>query len=162
MKHKLLTFIVSTILILSMLSGCSQSGIGVSPVSGTITLNGEKVGGAFVSFVSKDGSTRNASGVTDDAGHFELQTSGATHAGAMPGEYIVLVSKTINVDKTGRELVPADTPPSPVPSGNSTAMSSMPLVKSVLPEKYNMPAKPLLEATVTKRKNQFTFDLDEK
>jgi hypothetical protein len=102
--------------------------------------------------------------VTDAAGRFELQTAGAVRAGAMPGKYIVLVSKTINVDKSGKEIVAAnDVPMSPVPVENAPeAMSSLPIAKSVIPEKYNVPAKPILEANVNKGKNTFTFDLDEK
>lgn len=59
-------------------------------VNGVVTLDGNPVEGATVSFVSQDGNTY--TGFTDAQGNFSLSSGSAV--GALPGEYKVTVVKT--------------------------------------------------------------------
>ena len=79
---------------LALLAGCPQ-GAGDRPntvrVSGTITLDGNAVEGATVTFQPTSGG-RAAAGRTDASGNYELTTVDPGD-GVMPGSYKVTVSK---------------------------------------------------------------------
>lgn len=67
------------------------------PVHGTVTFNGTPVEGATVTFVPKEGATGNpkpqaASAITDSSGRYSIGTF-ATGDGAVPGDYLVKVTK---------------------------------------------------------------------
>lgn len=74
--------------------GCGESDKGPKtvPAEGVVTLDGEPVEGASVAIVNDIG--KNARGRTDEDGHFEL-TAFEYKSGAEPGEYKVIVSRTI-------------------------------------------------------------------
>lgn len=74
--------------------GCSQKPV---PVAGVVTLDGEPVDGANVTFMTEDGS-KTYSGNTDAGGNFKLAANGVE--GAMPGNYKVLVVKTKTVSES--------------------------------------------------------------
>jgi len=77
-----------------LLAGCGGPGaVKTVPVTGTVTLDGNPVEGATVSFAPQATEGRTAVGVTDSQGKFKLNTAGAG-AGAMPGKYNVAISKT--------------------------------------------------------------------
>jgi hypothetical protein len=66
------------------------------PVSGTVTLNGQPIDGAEVSFFPADPKGRAATGMTDKAGRVKLLTmigSGAVFDKVYPGSYRVTVVK---------------------------------------------------------------------
>jgi hypothetical protein len=67
------------------------------PVQGVVTLDGEPLDGATVTFMSSGDSMRPATGYTDQAGVFHL-TSFKKDDGAFPGEYRVLVTKIKSID----------------------------------------------------------------
>jgi hypothetical protein len=69
------------------LSGCGERRV---PVEGEVTLNGQPVARATVTFTSEDGS-KVFSGLTDESGKFTL--SGPAGPGAAPGSYKVTVVK---------------------------------------------------------------------
>jgi hypothetical protein len=69
------------------LSGCGERRV---PVEGEVTLDGQPVARATVTFTSEDGS-KVFSGQTDENGKFTL--SGTAGAGAAPGSYKVTVVK---------------------------------------------------------------------
>lgn len=73
--------------VLVLLSGCGEKSV---PVEGVVTLDGQPVSHATVTFTSEDGS-RVFSGQTDDSGKFTL--SSAKGPGAAPGSYKVTVAK---------------------------------------------------------------------
>ncbi len=63
------------------------------PVTGKVVFQGKPVDGAMVTFLSKaEGTGRSASGQTAADGSFSLTTF-KTGDGALPGDYIVTVSK---------------------------------------------------------------------
>ena len=76
-----------------LLFGCSQNEHPeLRQVKGTILYNGDPVGEAAVAFYN-DKSLRLAAGRTDADGKFYL-TSFNNNDGALPGEHVVVVSKT--------------------------------------------------------------------
>lgn len=82
-----------------LVAGCSKGSQRPKtyPVTGTVTLNGKPVEGATVTFVPKEPATgtpppQAASAVTDANGRYAIGTF-ATGDGAIPGEYLVKVTK---------------------------------------------------------------------
>jgi hypothetical protein len=64
-------------------------------VEGIVTLDGNPLAGATITFVPEQEGRRPASGVTDDDGSFELTTFQAGD-GALAGDYKVTVSKGVD------------------------------------------------------------------
>jgi len=65
----------------------------------------------MIAFFPKDTTTgREASGMTDKNGEFLVLTQGATRSGALPGNYLVRITKVIAVDSRGNPIVPSDEP----------------------------------------------------
>lgn len=84
---------------LLVLSGCGPDTSGLPatvPASGVVLLDGEPVHGASVVFAPVEPGKYPASGLTDEEGRFELNAFEAK-TGAVPGEYKVMVSKTVEV-----------------------------------------------------------------
>ena len=86
------------------IAGCGSSNLPTTPVTGTITYDGEPLEGATVTLTPESGSvgSRSASGISDASGNFVLTTvftDGATAEGAIAGSYTVRVSK-LEVDET--------------------------------------------------------------
>lgn len=75
--------------LISTLVGCSGSAM--QPVEGTVTLDGEPLAGAAISFIPVEGG-RPSSGQTDEQGHFTL-ASFTANDGVPPGQYKVTVVK---------------------------------------------------------------------
>jgi hypothetical protein len=95
-------------IIISLLAllGCSSRGSNLPktvPAEGVITLDGKPVDGAQVVLVpAVEGATTGtgAYGTTDSSGRFSLRAY-AEKEGAIPGEYKVQVSKTVEVKLEG-------------------------------------------------------------
>jgi hypothetical protein len=118
--------------------GCGDS---KSPakVTGTITLNGNPLAGAEVTFTPDDG-TRISQGNTDDKGKYELWFS-ATANGAAVGTHRV----SIRVASSDAYVPPSrdsDVPPPP---------------RETIPSKYNTETE--LTATLKRGKQVVNFDL---
>ena len=92
-------FVLSSILIVIFLPGCGNR-IPVTPVTGTIKLNGELVEDAMVTFIPDDSSGTVATATTDKAGKYILKTyiGDKTAIGAFPGEYKVTVVKRVQTN----------------------------------------------------------------
>jgi hypothetical protein len=71
------------------------------PASGVVTLDGKPVDGAQVVIVPAAEGTTGATAVTDASGRFSLRAY-PEKDGAIPGEYKVQVSKTVEVKLTGK------------------------------------------------------------
>ncbi len=82
-------------LTLVVVAGCSQGPYEVAPVSGVVTLNGEPLADATVSFAPHGGGKEvvgpGSSGVTDSSGRYELQTF-KDEEGAVVGTHTVRIS----------------------------------------------------------------------
>jgi hypothetical protein len=124
--------------------GCAPATDAV-PAGGIVTLDGQAVEGATVSFLPRDSSKQGAYGKTGADGRFRLQTYGVDD-GAVPGDYDVTIQKVqITPDEFDRDD-PRWTPPPPP--------------KYLVPKKYSDRDKSGLAASVVKgKKNEFPFDL---
>lgn len=106
--------VVVVLLTTLLFSGCGRSPSGPETVeaTGVVTLKGQPLSGATVAF-RPVGAGRSCDAITDDAGHFELQTylaDGEAKSGVVPGEYQVTVIKldeaNLSVDSPPKNLVP--------------------------------------------------------
>lgn len=82
-----------------MISGCGSDEL--NSVSGTVTLDGQPLKGAFVTFSPAEGG-RPASAETDDEGRYELQYS-RTSKGTGAGKYVVTIRTGTSTDE-GEEI----------------------------------------------------------
>jgi hypothetical protein len=89
----LVVLLLSPLLLAS--AGCGNRNL--SKVEGVVTLDGEPLQGALVSFVPV-GQGRAASGLTDSNGYFRLTTL-STDDGAVPGEYKVIIAYDDNPEE---------------------------------------------------------------
>jgi len=133
--------------------GCgSKNPLGVVKVTGKVTLDGQPISGATVSFVPKsEADGQLASATTDAEGGYSLTTAGAGDiAGAVPGTYSVILRKFEQEDVLGTGEEATSQGPS----------YAAPKVTRILPAKYENATTSGLSATVEKRgQNVFDFDL---
>ncbi len=88
---------------LSAFLGCNSAGGNLPktvPATGVVTLDGKPVDGAQVVLVPAGQEATGATAVTDSSGRFALRAY-PEKDGAIPGEYKVQVSKTIQVKVEG-------------------------------------------------------------
>jgi hypothetical protein len=83
------------LLIAALVAGCEQAPYGLAPVSGIVTLDGNAVPGAQVSFQPQGGSGNEnpgpgSTGVCDSSGRYELKTI-RDEPGAVPGPHAVRI-----------------------------------------------------------------------
>jgi len=121
------------------LTGCgNNSGPALGQVTGTVTMDGEPLPGAMVSFYPEAGG-RSSHGVTDDSGEFLLRFTGMKD-GALVDTHKVKI-------ETGVQLSESETKP------------NRKKVKQ-LPARYNSETE--LTAKVEGGSNTFDFDLQSK
>ncbi|NMC21707.1 MAG: carboxypeptidase regulatory-like domain-containing protein [Thermogutta sp.] len=127
------------------------------PVTGTVTMNGQPVVGATVTFTPKEppapgqAGPQAAGGVTDEQGRYQIGTF-AKGDGALPGEYLVSVTKYEGVAPTGGGGSEEEYRP-PLP-GEET-----PVPKNVLPPQYANPSTSGLSFKVEAKDNTFDITL---
>ncbi|MDR0522570.1 MAG: carboxypeptidase-like regulatory domain-containing protein [Planctomycetaceae bacterium] len=155
---KTLTTITILIVTITIISGCA-GGIHVFTVTGEVYYNGQPVDNALVQFVQTTPDGRGAFASTDKDGKFVVATQGAEKSGAVPGDYIVLISKILNVDKNGKELPPPEPKEEDYSPYAVAEPVELPLTKNFLPEKYNDRDATDLKATVERKANHFRFEL---
>ena len=129
MSRSSLAALVSALLLALVIGpacGPTSSGPKTYPVSGTVTLKGQPVDGATVTFQAADGKGA-AVGTTDSSGNYAL-TAGPWGRGAAAGEYRVSVVKFKAAAPeapagTGDNYVPPDPnkPPPPPPENELPA-----------------------------------------
>lgn len=115
----------------SLFVGCGGD-LGLTPVTGTVTLDGKPLPNAEVVFRPEDG--RPSLGTTDDQGRFELRYS-SDQMGAVQGKHKVSISTR----------------------GDQSAESGVP---ELVPARYN--AQTTLEQEVQAGQQPLTFDLQSK
>jgi hypothetical protein len=102
MKHLLFLFIF----VFLCIAGCSNTNLsGLVPVSGMVTLDGQPLEEAMLNFQPKEVKVENPrAGVarSDAAGKFRVMTL-QPNDGVYPGEYKVIVSKSVEVPLTPQE-----------------------------------------------------------
>ncbi|MBA63776.1 MAG: hypothetical protein CMJ76_15585 [Planctomycetaceae bacterium] len=90
------------------IAGCGASNPLTTPITGTVTYDGEPLEGATVTLTPEAGSSgsRSASGTTDASGNFTLTTvftDGQNSPGAVGGSYTVRVSKHEITESTDQD-----------------------------------------------------------
>jgi len=129
-------------------AGCTHSS-GLVPVSGKVTYKGQPVAGATIVFMGGE-STRPATAVSQPDGSYSLMTLDAK--GVVPGEYMVVVTKTDAPPVTAE-------PPSMEEAAKSANRPPLP-PKELLPSKYGDPTKTPLKFEVKPgQKNRFDLQL---
>lgn len=148
------------------MSGCGgASSIGAVPVTGTVTLDGQPVEGAAVTFAPQE-KGRAAAGVTDASGKFVLMTE-RPKDGAVPGAYRVGITK---YERSVNRIAPGETDIDAIYaaaeaagediSGTGARRGNEKVPNNLLPERYKDPQSSPLNAQVTEDgENDFTFDL---
>jgi len=120
------------------------------PVSGTVTVDGQPLANATVTFIPKDGTPGfGGTGKTDVTGKYTLAGSRDNVPGIPPGEYRVAISKRLMPD--GSE----------VPANDNTPPMMSPARES-LPVGYSNPATTQLTATVKAGGGPIDFALKDK
>lgn len=129
-----------------VLAGCG-GGLGPVPVAGTVTLDGEPVAGAKVTFIPA-GPGIPATGTTDATGRYELRI-GSGRTGVPLGRYGVTVSKlkvsTITEGEARRVTAAAS---AEVVETESTSNGLVQVIEHVIPRRYADPATSGLEVDV--------------
>ncbi len=157
------TVALGLVVLVALGCGSSNSGLDTVPVSGTVTLDGSPVEGARVVFAPAGGG-KAASGVTDASGRYKLTTLDPGD-GALPGNYLVMISKT---EATGQS--PASEAVKPGMSAEEATQAAMealdkgeqaePQFEDRLPAKYKDPSKSGLKVDVAKGgQTEFDFQL---
>jgi hypothetical protein len=124
---------VLAILFAAAATGCSPN---AASVSGTITLDGQALAAANVSFHPDGGSGAPAYGQSDANGRYSLSTG--SDAGLAPGKYVAVVVATKEppqpYDATGSEV-----PPIPITPAKYGNVSTSDLRVEVKPGKNDLP-----------------------
>lgn len=141
-----------------LLTGCAPSTVDrpdTTGVTGTVTLDGEPVEGAVVTFVPT-GDGQSAVGKTDGSGQYRLTTFGGGD-GAITGEYQVKIAKyaapeAVEASGTAEgEGAGVEYEEDPNDTGEQ---------ESLLPEKYASESTSGLTATVSENATTFDFQLE--
>lgn len=146
-------FSVLFIVAVTLFIGCGPKGLSTAFVEGVVTLDGQPLGGALVTFVpeTKEGG-KAASGYADTAGVYHLTSEGGGLAGegAVPGTYVVTVTK-VEI-----KTIPGVRNPSDPPSVKPTES----VVQTVItPKTYASAASSPLKVTVAAGKNTIPLEL---
>lgn len=151
---------ISLLSVLSVVAGCSTApqadygAVELIAASGTITLDGQPLADAVVSFDAEDGQF--SYGQTDDSGKYVLQLD-SVKKGVTPGKKTVRISTTrkilgLNTDEEGGAEASGETE-SGAPATNSSDTERV-------PEKYNQKSE--LTAEVTSEQTTYDFELSSK
>lgn len=158
-RRQFIAGVTAGIMLASVGCGAKQKTLKTEEVEGVVTLDGQPVPDATVTFVPvQEGNGASATGTTDSEGKYRLtaMASGASAeagAGTLPGEYYVGVMKVnLPAVPTSEEAL--------APQGKQRPTSA-PLTH-VVPQKYNVPKDSGLKATVKEGKNDIPITLTSK
>lgn len=137
-----------------LLGGCGGSaGPELAPAQGTVTLNGQPLAGARVTFVSQQEGGSVGVGTTDAEGHYEISFT-AKRMGAMVGPTLVRISKMVR-DPSPRGR--AEQEEVEVEAGDDAAGNEdgVPMI-DLVPPQYNVRS----ELTIEVRADNGTYNFD--
>ena len=137
-----------SVLFIVAIAGCGPKGLRVEYVEGIVTLDGDPVSEATVTFlpVTETPPMEMATGTTDANGAYKLSSvTGKATGGAVAGDYKVLVTKS-TVDSS---------------AGDVEYGAVRPIAKytHLLPAPYRDPQHTPLQVTVQKGKNKIPLEL---
>lgn len=149
---------------LLVIAGCSGQAVNTEPVEGIVTLDGEPVEGATLTFIPvQPGSGAAATGITDAEGKYRLTAVDAgpeaeAGTGTMPGEYYVGVLKN-----TAPDIVPAsEMDPDQLEKSDPDEMPEEVTLTYVVPQKFNDPRTSGIKKTVQAGANDIPIELKSK
>lgn len=146
------TIVVASLLIVT---GCGPSEgpkiSGLVTVSGVVTLDGNPLPNATVTFVPKRSGAEetSAGGLSDSTGKYILRTGSDKNYGIKPGEYKVIISSFVMPDGTVKEIGPDVSPMQLKLEG----------AKQVVPPKYSDFIGSTLSSTVGPEGGKIDFPL---
>lgn len=134
-------FLSSLCLPVAMLAaGCSGTTSAGAEATGTITLDGNPLPNAFISFIPK-GSGSSSFANSDAHGNFAVQSSGSV-TGLAPGEYVVVVEQGDAPDAENAEAPQGEDDEKNVAGGEVSG-------NSAIPKKYRSESTSDLNVTVS-------------
>jgi hypothetical protein len=141
-------------------TGCGPEQLDTARVEGVVTLDGEPVPEAEVTFVPvTDGEGMSAVGRTDERGRYRLTAVGtgaesaAAGAGTLPGTYYVGVRKVVIDSALSPDLAERMDEYEP-PTGRDD-----PQPTHIVPQRYNNPRQSGLQKTVEQGENNIPLEL---
>ncbi|HUY87995.1 MAG TPA: carboxypeptidase-like regulatory domain-containing protein [Pirellulales bacterium] len=158
-KPRLIAWMAAGIMCASVGCNSAPPGLKTEEVEGLITLDGEPVADATVTFTPvMEGVGAMATGMTDAAGKYRLTALKAGYSpqagsGTLPGEYNVGVLKVKLPD------IPTSTEAAKPQDGQRPKDSAM---KYVVPQKYENPTSSGIKVTVKEGKNDIPIVLTSK
>jgi len=147
----------AVVVVVVSVCGCGNR---MSPIKGTVTIDGKSVGAGTTVMFSAEGETRPATGVTDENGSFVLSTN-QTADGVMHGEYKVVIINRDNYVETPRNGAPSGRDGSAF-DAHRIAMDEMrnqPPKPGALPLIYSNPATTPLRFRAPEDGSEAVFDL---
>ena len=145
---------ISLFVLILFVAGCGGgSGLKTYRVEGTVTLNGQPVADASLTFYPVSGE-HSGYAKTDASGKYKLSTNaGDAEAGIVPGEYTVTISKSESVP-TGKTYATEDENGKPITAPEMT-------LKETLPAQYTkVQSTPLKAVVEAKKLNEINFPLE--
>ena len=141
------------VLITFAVIGCGPQGLDTQYVEGIITLDGEPLGGALITFHPVDREEgKTAAGNSDTSGRFTLTSDGGLpERGALEGEYVVTIRKVEN-------QTVAD-PRANTPSMQSSRPTEYSVQVVITPRVYSSLGTTPLKATVQRGRNNLPFEM---
>src|SRR4051812_43213439 len=136
-KSNLIYAVISGAALIAVFVGCRASSM-QSEVSGTVTLDGSKIGPGTIVFAPVGGSGKPATGSIESDGSYQLKTS--RESGLAAGTYRVAIS----IRKMPENVKRGERPP---------------LGKLLIPEKYEDETKSGLQYKVSPGRNRINIEL---
>ena len=149
---KFSTYLVLLLATMAATGGCGGDGLPRQPLSGKVTLDGQPIESALITFTPMNGSGDSTSAAAQvTAGSFSIPRD----AGLIAGKYRVAVSMPKEVTKAAKKKQIDNATGAEIEAGDVT------ITQEALPARYN--AKSELTADVTAGDpNEFTFTLTSK
>jgi hypothetical protein len=169
--RNLLCCLVPVVSLIIFVSGC-DSGLRTEYVEGIVTLDGNPLDGALVTFIPSGAEAKIASGATNAKGKYVLTTQegGRPGRGTTQGDYKVTIAKRKPAEddrNTASAAVEPQKSSNEPPSVREMAALDAqrrtrglpPPYAYITPKKYNSVETSGFTATVVRGKNRFNFDM---
>lgn len=140
--------------ILVLIAGCTDSGPALGTVTGTVTMDGEPLPNAIVSFVPEAGG-RASVGTTDENGTYQLGY--VNQLGALIGSHKISITSVVQSDDTDFSEIRSDDPRYEEMLRTRKSDYDNAVVKEPIPVAYNK--KSTMTREVERGKNVIDFPL---
>jgi len=149
------------LMLILMITGCGPAALQTHFVEGIVTLNGQPLEGAIVTFVPVQETPENvtATGLTDESGRYTLTAIGATLSGetgrgTLEGEHVVTIVK-----RETQAAGPRRGSDGSVVFDRDGAAEMSTITRLITPQVYSRPDTTTLRATVQRGRNDIPFNM---